>query len=279
MNWRQSLVFILGWLVPVAPALAQEGVILFTGSANGAIRNCLCPDKPLGGLERRAQAIAHLRGQYPDLLLIDNGDNFIEYLADGVKEVITGAFELMAYDLVNLGDQDITFGSSAYLEMPAMIKAYGGAVTITKGDLTYSIMPLLHPRATRFYPEEIFKPFALHKWEEQLQRWMQTELPKSTVRILLSHAGFDTDKKIAADYPEIDLIVGGHSQTVMSKPARINGVTIVHAGGNAGYLGEYHLSVKRGRVKLKNYELHEMTLSLPEHPGVMELIDRLVADH
>ena len=29
----------------------QEGVIIFTGSANGAYKNCLCPDKPLGGVE------------------------------------------------------------------------------------------------------------------------------------------------------------------------------------------------------------------------------------
>ena len=49
--------------------------------------------------------------------------------------------------------------------------------------------------------------------------------------VVLSHAGMDEDRKLAGEFPGIDVIVGAHSQTFMGEPARvgkrIDGVLVV----------------------------------------------------
>ena len=84
----------------------QEGVIIFTGSANGVYQNCLCPDKPLGGLERRAQFIYDIREKYPGALVLDAGDNFVEFLAEPVMSILVQGLELIQYDLINQGGKE-----------------------------------------------------------------------------------------------------------------------------------------------------------------------------
>ena len=190
--------------------LAQEFAILFTNSANGAIENCYCPNTRLGGLEKRAQFIATYRQRNPDVLVIDDGDNFIEYLNRGFDKVIIAAFGLMNYDVINLGDQDIAYATEEYFELPALVQTPGEPVTITKGPVTYSILPVLHSRTTRYYPDFVFADFELEDTRGQIEKWLQSEAAGNAFRILLSHSGYEADQDFAASYPEIDLIIGGH---------------------------------------------------------------------
>ncbi|MCH8327259.1 MAG: hypothetical protein IID15_01875 [Candidatus Marinimicrobia bacterium] len=263
----------------MAPLYGQSGVVIFTGSANGVYQNCLCPDKPLGGLERRAQFIADLRVKSPDAIVLDAGDNFVEFLSASIESIMLQGFELINYDLITLGDQDIAFAPEEYAQVRGMVDTLGSAIEVEKGELTYSILPLLHPRTSRFYPEGLFDAYELNGWAASVEQWLQMPTGRKTVRILLSHAGFETDKKIAERFGDIDIIIGGHSQTVVEKPAKVNGVIVVQAGGNAGYVGEINLKVRRGSVRITGYELHPMTLSLPGHPEILKMIDQLITAH
>ena len=263
----------------MTPLAGQAGVIIFTGSANGTYQNCLCPDKPLGGLERRAQFISDLRVKAPHAIVLDAGDNFVEFLSEPIQSILLQGFELIDYDLINLGDQDIAYAPEGYAQVSGMVTAFGTPIEVQKGDLTYSILPLLHPRTFRFYPEGLFDSYALNAWDASVEKWLEMPVDRQTVRILLSHAGFETDKKIAKRFGNIDIIIGGHSQTVVEKPAKVNGVVIVQAGGNAGYVGEINLKVRRGRVRITGYNLHPMTLSLLGHPDMLKSIDKLITGH
>ena len=263
----------------IANLKGQEFSILFTGSSNGTIQNCYCPDARLGGLEKRAQFITSYRERNPDVLLLDNGDNFVEYLTPGVREVITGAFGLMKPDVINLGDQDIAYGTEGYFALAGQVQELGRAVTISKGPMNFSVLPLLSPSATRFYPEFVFQDYELDNGEAQVDAWLAEDPPENTFRILLSHSGLEEDKELAQGHPGIDLIVGGHSQTAMDEPAVVNGIPIVQAGGYAGYVGEIWFRVGRDGYELTKYRLHPLSQELPDHPDVMKLIDRFSESH
>ena len=254
--------------------LAQEFSILFTASANGNYQNCHCPDVPLGGLDKRAQLIASYRDGDPDVLVVDNGDNFVDYLSPGVEGIIITAFDLTDYDVINIGDQDIAYGPAAYFELSALIQTHGEAVTIRKESMTYSVLPILDPDATRFYPDFIFEDFSLADYEQQIELWLEEDLPAKTFRVLLSHAGFDADRTLAQKYPAIDLIIGGHSQTVLDTLVIVAGVPIVQAGGNGGYVGEIRFSSGAGEFRVLEYVLHPLGLELPGHPEMMKRIDQ-----
>ncbi|MBI2263688.1 MAG: metallophosphatase [Armatimonadetes bacterium] len=61
--------------------------------------------------------------------------------------------------------------------------------------------------------------------------------------IVLSHLGYRDDLRLAKEVPELDLIIGGHSHTVLESPVRVNGATIVQAGARGRYLGRIEVLV------------------------------------
>jgi 5'-nucleotidase / UDP-sugar diphosphatase len=64
--------------------------------------------------------------------------------------------------------------------------------------------------------------------------------------VVLTHIGFESDKELAAMLrPEwgVDLIIGGHSHTVLSQPAEVNGVLIVQAGTGTNQIGRFDIVV------------------------------------
>ena len=64
--------------------------------------------------------------------------------------------------------------------------------------------------------------------------------------VLLTHIGFDEDKELAAMLaPEwgVDMIVGGHSHTILEQPAEVNGILIAQAGTGTDQLGRFDIVV------------------------------------
>ncbi len=64
--------------------------------------------------------------------------------------------------------------------------------------------------------------------------------------VLLTHIGFEADKQLAASLDPawgVDLIIGGHSHTLLERPAEVNGVLIVQAGVGTDQIGRFDLLV------------------------------------
>jgi 2',3'-cyclic-nucleotide 2'-phosphodiesterase (5'-nucleotidase family) len=59
--------------------------------------------------------------------------------------------------------------------------------------------------------------------------------------IALTHLGYDTDKYLASQVPNIDVIIGGHSHTVIDNPQITNGALITQAGSHIKYCGKITL--------------------------------------
>ena len=72
--------------------------------------------------------------------------------------------------------------------------------------------------------------------------------------IVLSHLGFEKDKEIASRLPEIDVIIGGHSHTVLVKPVVENGVIICQAGGFGEYVGEVVLDFDLEKKQIADFQ-------------------------
>jgi 5'-nucleotidase len=66
--------------------------------------------------------------------------------------------------------------------------------------------------------------------------------------ILLSHMGYNSDKRMAAAVPGIDVIVGGHSHVVLPRGEQVAQTVIVQAGEYGRYVGRLDLTVTEGRV-------------------------------
>lgn len=62
--------------------------------------------------------------------------------------------------------------------------------------------------------------------------------PQADLVVALTHVGVDVDREIARAAGDLDLIVGGHSHTVLRSPLRERGVPIVQAGSSNAFLGQ-----------------------------------------
>ncbi|HEU4963347.1 MAG TPA: bifunctional UDP-sugar hydrolase/5'-nucleotidase [Bacilli bacterium] len=95
--------------------------------------------------------------------------------------------------------------------------------------------------------------------------------------VFLSHVGYEADVEIAKELSsEIDVIVGGHSHTVLEAPVIESGVVIVQAGSHARYVGELELTidVEQGRIVAQEGRLHEVRPDWPEDERQAELLAR-----
>ena len=81
--------------------------------------------------------------------------------------------------------------------------------------------------------------------------------PPLEITVLLSHLGLAADRGIAARFPQLSAIVGGHTHETLREPEIVGGVPIVHAGPFARFVGRLELNapINRGRAELHTFRL------------------------
>ncbi|MEI6683470.1 MAG: bifunctional UDP-sugar hydrolase/5'-nucleotidase [Bacteroidota bacterium] len=92
--------------------------------------------------------------------------------------------------------------------------------------------------------------------------------------IALSHLGIEDDTRLADSLPQLDLIIGGHSHTLLEKPRMENGVMIVQAGSYLKYIGKTTLMVSQGHIVDRRDEVIAMESLHQEKKEIRNLIDQ-----
>ncbi|MDU8914132.1 metallophosphoesterase [Aestuariicoccus sp. MJ-SS9] len=224
--------------------------------------------KCFAGSARLATAIAEARARTKNTVLLDAGDQFPSRTDANLArpELLAELMNRMGYDAIALGSHEFDQGPEVAREF---IDALGFPALIANADL--SAEPLLDDMTRKsmviehaaerlgiigLTPEcadcwagvdyiSIFDPVGAVK--EEAARLTADGIDKI---IVLSHAGFYVDQKIAREAEGVDVIVGGHSHTYLSNtlkpsqgpyPTIENGVPIVHAWPYGNTLGELNL--------------------------------------
>jgi len=82
--------------------------------------------------------------------------------------------------------------------------------------------------------------------------------------VLLTHIGFESDKKLAALLrPEwgVDIIIGGHSHTILEKPEEVNGILIAQAGVGTDQIGRFDIVVDDETNSIVEYRWQLLPIS------------------
>ena len=94
------------------------------------------------------------------------------------------------------------------------------------------------------------------------------------VMILLSHLGFEDDLEMAQACPYLDVILGGHSHTLIEFPAEHDGVLVTQAGSHLKCATLTKIKVKDGKVLEKN----SITLNVKDFQKSNEEVQTMVDD-
>jgi 5'-nucleotidase len=75
--------------------------------------------------------------------------------------------------------------------------------------------------------------------------------------VLLTHIGFDDDKKLAEALDPrwgVDMIIGGHSHTLLTEPCVVAGIPIVQAATGTDQIGRFDIVVDKDRNTMESYK-------------------------
>lgn len=122
---RAGVLVVLAWAILAvqarpATAAAAAPTLVATADAEGHTTPCAsCPAHAgMGGLDRRATALAKLRAEAGPLLLVDTGNWLVGTDSVATRgRVLVGAYEALKYDVVNVGTKDFYWGKAPTLEL------------------------------------------------------------------------------------------------------------------------------------------------------------------
>jgi 2',3'-cyclic-nucleotide 2'-phosphodiesterase (5'-nucleotidase family) len=248
----------------------REVRILFTNNSNGKLEDCNCRNDPFGGLAERVSLVREYRKRYPEALLLDSGGYLGLNNVDRKGPATMRLMEMMDYRAWGVGDQELYRGLGRFLTLSGKYRERMISATITgrEGNRPFAeyrvfvvnsvriaVLGLTSPETFAFFPKESMD-FSHEKPEPALTRLLPLLRKEADYIVALSQMGRKTDEDFAAKMPGIDLIIGGHSQTLLEKEITVGKCRIVQAGKGGGHVGEVILGFDRSnRVKQFSYTL------------------------
>ena len=222
----------------------------------------------VGGLDRMATVINAIRADRPDALLLDGGDTWhgsytcyhtqgqdmVDVMNALKPDAMTFHWEFtLGSERVNelveglpfaaLGQNifDAEWDEPAELFPPYKFFERGGAKIAVIGQ-AFPYMPIANPGW-------MFPEYAFGIRDEHMQEVVdEVRAQGADLVVLLSHNGFDVDKKMAGIVTGIDVILSGHTHDALPEPALIGETIIVASGSNGKFVSRVDLDVQNGRM-------------------------------
>ncbi len=231
----------------------------------------------IGGLDRMATVVKAVRAARPGkVLLLDGGDtwqgSYVSLKESGADMV--RAMNHLGVDAMT-GHWEFTYGAQGVLALKEKLKfpllcanvkdaAWGepvfeGQANFERGGLKITVIGQAYPYTPIANPRWMIPDWSFGIEEEGLQKRVEAaRAAGADLIVLLSHNGFDIDRKLAKRVKGVDVILSGHTHDAM--PAAIkSGETLIIASGSHGkFLSRLDLDV-RGR-KVADYRFRLIPL-------------------
>ncbi len=251
----------------------------------------------VGGFARLATMFAQLREHSTNMILLNGGDMLT---GSAFSLFYKGTFEIelmnrFGFDATAVGNHEFDYGLSNALKLHSyagfpflsanVTYESGGALlfqpylTTNLGGVKTVIVGLTTSDESVINADVREQVAILPEIQALSNLFASTGIDRTNgLVILLSHSGFDVDEKIAGAFPQIDLIVGGHTHTATFNPRKVNRTLIVQAGKYTEYVGVMRMDIRGGSIVKYDYELVSADTNYAEEPEVRAIIDARNAD-
>ena len=260
----------------------------------------------VGGMDRLATLVKAIRAERgPErVLLLDGGDALQgSYTALHTKggDMVAVLEELGV--AATTGHWEFTLGAQRVSELFGGVDRLGSAgLTFLAGnvrdtDFEDPVFPALHMFEKggigvavigQAFP---YTPIANPRWmmpawsfgirEVELRRTVAAARGQGAdVVVLLSHNGFDVDRKLASRVEGIDVILSAHTHDALPQPVRVGDTLLIASGSHGKFLSRLDLEVSDGRVRDFAYGLIPVLAdAIPPDPEMHALVVGIRAPH
>ncbi|MDZ7305379.1 MAG: 5'-nucleotidase C-terminal domain-containing protein [candidate division KSB1 bacterium] len=252
-----------------------------------------------GGIARAASVIGLWKQTAPNPILVHAGDLMVGTLMFnayfGVPEL--QILNSLGFDALCLGNHEFDAGSedlgnilaSAQLDssfdiicsnavnlsaVPTLGSIVRSHAIEQRGKVKVGLLGLTTPNANvESSPAPVFIDTSLV--QVAMQKVVELKGLGCQVIVLLSHLGLALDMQLAQYFSGVDVIIGGHSHTVLSSVVYINNIPIVQAGEFYHYVGKLRLIYDGAKTAVLDYTLQEITPAIPAEPTTEAIVEQL----
>ncbi len=247
-------------------ALTETITIVHTNDTHGRI---LADDENgVLGWERVATIVEQTRNQNPNTLVLDAGDAL-----HGTNEAqffngasVVNAMNSVGVDVMVPGNHDFNYGQDHLLALEQdaafeIVSANVIKVTESEGEefllQPYVIREVAGLKIAIFGLSSVDTPTLTHPKNvvgltfadpALTAQALVADLPEVDCVVALTHLGYDEDKKLAAEVPGIDMIIGGHSHTEALIAEKVNNTYIAQTGEWTKHVGRENLIFYKGQL-------------------------------
>lgn len=257
-------------------------------------------DTFVGGISMLSGYIRHVRRTEENVLYSISGDIFrgsvidTEYLGVSTIEMLN----LLSPDVVTIGNHEIDYGiahllfiekcadfpiinANLYIKMngkrlftPCRIAETGGMRVLFLGLITEDVMAQAKQDVIGSFIET---RDAVREIGRICNAYRTLDIDCT---VLLTHMGFEEDRRLANMLDPawgIDIILGGHSHTVMEQPVIENGILIAQAGTGTDSVGRFDLAIDtdRNRIDSFTWQFVPITAETCERdPEIEKIVDK-----
>lgn len=228
----------------------------------------------MGGLDRVSTVIKSIRNSRQDnMLLLDGGDtwqgSYVSNITLG-QDMVT-IMNMLQPDAMT-GHWEFTYGEDRVRELVDALPfpflgsnifdkewdepVYEPTAFYDRGGVKIAVVGQAFPYLPIANPGWMFPSLSFGIREEVLQENVNAaRAAGADLVVLLSHNGFDVDRKLASRVTGIDVILTGHTHDALPEPVIVGKTLLIASGSNGKFVSRLDLDISEGEVKGYKFRL------------------------
>ena len=253
----------------------------------------------IGGLDRMATLVNAIRADRPNnTLLLDGGDTWqgsytsLKSLGSDMVEVMNA----LKVDAMT-AHWEFTYGTQRVKELAEQLNfpflagnvidteweepVFQATQHFQRGGIKIAVIGQAFPYTPVANPRYLIDDLSFGIREEQVQKNVNAAREQGAeLVVLLSHNGFDVDRKMASRVKGIDIILTGHTHDAIPVSIKVDATLLVASGSHGKFLSRMDVKMSAGKMVDFRYKLIPI-FSDVIHPDkeISTLVNKIRAPH
>ncbi|MCC0078599.1 MAG: thiosulfohydrolase SoxB [Rhodobacter sp.] len=222
----------------------------------------------MGGLDRVATVVKAIRADRPEAIILDGGDTWhgsmSSYLSRGQDMV--NVMNALGTEAMT-SHWEWTFGTDRVMELVDQLnfpflgqnifdvewdehfEDFPSYTWFDRGGAKVAVIGQAFPYTPIANPRWMFPEFSFGIRDERMQEMVdEVKAAGADLVVVLSHNGFDVDRKMASRVQGIDVILTGHTHDALPEPVLVGDTLLIASGSHGKFVTRLDLDVRDGQM-------------------------------